>query len=359
MHDLKKLTRREFLLTSIASAASLSACTSSGKVSNSGNQLNIYSWADYLHPDTINNFQKRYGINVVYDTYASNEALLAKLQAGASSYDVVVPTSYMVRQLIKQRLLAELDKEKLANFKNLTARFQNPAYDPNCQHSVPYTWGTTGIGFNSSFFGGDASKYPHDWEIFWDKRLSGRITLLDDARETIGMSLKRRGHSYNEENHAAIEAACADLKIQKPLTMSYTSDQVIVALSSGDSLLSLAYSGDVYQAARDKADIKYVIPESGTSIWTDSLCIPASAPHKENAYLWLNYMLEPEVAASCANYTRYSTPNAKALSLIDQHLLSDKNLYPGEAMMNKCNEIGDVGQAIFFYDQMWTELKCS
>jgi spermidine/putrescine transport system substrate-binding protein len=322
-------------------------------------QLNIFSWADYLFPDAIAQFEQRYGIHVNYDTYASNESLLAKLQAGASNYDVIVPTSYMVITLNKLGLLSRLDKAKLPNFKYVLPRFQNPTFDPHCEHTVPYTWGTTGIAFNAKAFSNDEKQFPKDWDVFWDKNLALRMTLLDDARETLGMALKRRGHSYNSLDKTQIQDACNDLKQQKPLVMSYTSDQVIIQLASGDSLASLAYSGDVYQAIRDNKDVRYRIPESGASIWSDNLCIPESAPHKENAYKWLNFMMEPEIAAACANYTRYATPNEKAQKLIEPELLTDKNLYPPENILAKCEEIGDIGSMIFFYDQMWTELKCS
>lgn len=320
-------------------------------------QVNIYSWADYIDPQVIPEFEKRYGVKVVYDTFASNESLLAKLQTGASDYDVIVPTSYVIHHLSRLNLVKKLDHERLTNFKNISARFNNPPFDPGCEHTVPYTWGTTGIGFNQTAF--DRGKFPDSTDIFWDEKLKGRMTLLDDARETIGMALKRKGHSYNTTNESEIRQAFDDLKIQKPLTMSYTSDQVIVQLASGDSLLSLVFSGDAYQAKRDNKDVCYVIPASGTSLWVDNLSISESAPHLDNAYLWLNFMLEPEIAAANSNYTRYSTPNEKAMSKIDSELLADKNLYPQDAVLDRCDQIGDIGQLLFYYDRLWTELKCS
>jgi spermidine/putrescine transport system substrate-binding protein len=354
----KQLTRRDFLLgltATVSGAISLSACRPKPTNGKSSKELHLYSWADYLHPDTIPEFERRYGIKVVYDTFASNESLLAKMQAGGGDYDLIVPTSYMVRQLKKLQLLRPLDKDRLPNFKNLMSRFQNPAFDPHCRYSLPYTWGTTGIGYNSAVFPDDANL---DWDVFWDKRLAHRMTLLDDERETMGMSLKRNGHSYNTTSPELLRQACQDLAKQKPLTMCYTSDQVIVHLASSDSLLSLVYSGDAYQAARDNPQVRYQIPASGASLWTDNLCIPKSARNPENAHLWMNYMLEPEVAAATANYTRYATPNQKALPLVQADLLKDKNIYPPEDLLQKCEELGDIGSAIFLYDRLWTELKC-
>jgi spermidine/putrescine transport system substrate-binding protein len=370
------LSRRTFLrgMTGALLAPGLSACVQGSRRQDGiGDTVNIYSWADYLHPDTIPQFEKRTGIQVVYDTFASNEALLAKLQAGASDYDIVVPTGYMMHQLVKLNLLQELDHAKIPNLKNIMPRFQHAAHDPGLKYSVPYTWGTTGIGYNTTAMRSamtitDADmalpqavldKTPGDWDVFWDDRMSNRITLLEDPREVIGMALKRRGHSFNTRDDALIRKATDDLKEQKPLTMCYSSDQVITQLVSGDCWLALVYSGDAYQAMRQNTDVRYAIPVSGCSIWLDSLCIPKTAPHPQRAYEWINYILEPAVGAAIANYTRYATPNLLALPLVQEELKNDKILYPNESVLARCEEIGDVGKAIFTYDRMWTELKCS
>ena len=370
------LSRRTFLrgMTGALLAPGLLGCTQEhSRKDGVGDTINIYSWADYVHPDTIPEFEKRTKIQVVYDTFASNEALLAKLQAGASDYDIVVPTGYMLHQLVKLDLLQKLDHEKIPNLKNIMHRFRHAAHDPGLQYSVPYTWGTTGIGYNTAAMRGALTvteadraltqqpqdKTPGDWDVFWDERMSNRITLLEDPREVIGMALKRRGHSFNTTDSALIRRATNDLKEQKPLTMCYSSDQVITQLVSGDCWLALVYSGDAYQAMRQNADVKYAIPVSGCSIWLDSLCIPKSAPHPERAYEWINYILEPAVGAAIANYTRYATPNVLALPLVQDELKNDKILYPNDSVLARCEEIGDVGKALFTYDRMWTELKCS
>jgi spermidine/putrescine transport system substrate-binding protein len=339
-------------------AFSLAGCTIRTSAPKDPSQLNVYSWPDYIDPAIIPEFEQRYGIKVIYDTVSSNEALLAKFQAGASNYDIVVPSGYMVKQLKNMDLLQPLDKDRLPNFKHIAKRFSTSLFDSGCQYSIPYTFGTTGIGFNQSAFGRNEKDEPRDWDVFWDRRLSGRMTLLDDPRETVGLALKHLGYSLNSVATEEIAAACAELKRQKPLTMCYTSDQVIVYLASGDSLLSLAFSGDAQQAARQNGDVKYIIPESGASMWVDNLCVPKSAPHPENAHLWLNFMMEPRISAAIANYTWYATPNDSALKYVQPELLASKSLYPPQATLDKCEEIGEIGSAIFAYDRMWTELKC-
>lgn len=320
--------------------------------------MNVFSWSDYLPPHAIADFQKKYGIEVIYDTFASNEALLARMAAGSSDYDVIVPSSYAVPKLRGLGLLKPIDKSRIPNIKNLMGRFTQMSFDPGGHYTVPYTFGTTGIGYNAAAFAAAGVAPPEDWECFWDKRFKGRITLLEDERETIGFAMKRRGHTYNTVDPKAITQAVSDLIEQKPLTMCYTSDQVIIYLASGDSQLSLSFSGDAHQSARWNSDVRYVIPRSGASMWIDNLCIPASAPHEENALLWINFMLEPQVSAALTDNTYYATPNHEALKYISKANLADKTLYPPESVLDTCDELKDIGNGIFQFDKAWTELKC-
>jgi len=355
------ISRRSFVkgaLAAIAGGGLLSSCQTRGQEKLSGgNRLNIYSWNDYLDPKVIPEFEKRTGIQVTFDTFASNEALIAKIEAGGSQYDVIVPTNYAVYKLKQLNKLQKIDKELVPNFKNVMERFRDPIFDRGCQYSIPYTFGTTGIAFNRTAY--DSPKdYPRDWDAFWDTRLKGRLTLLEDVRETFGLALKRKGHSYNTKAEPLIKQACLDLIDQKKLVMCYSSDQVIIYLASGDALLSLAFSGDAHQATRSNADVQYIIPESGASMWIDNMAIPVGAPNRENAHKWMNFILEPEIAAANANYTYYAVPNQPALKLVKPQLLEDKTLYPTPELLNRCEEIVDVGDAIFLYDRYWTELKC-
>lgn len=354
------ISRREFvkLAAGTVCGANLFGCSPSSNSQSDANQLNIFSWADYLAPDTIINFEKRFGIKVVYDTFASNEALLARMQAGSVDYDIVVPTNYSVTKLLRLKLLQQIDKSQIPNVKNLMARFTDFNYDPGLHYCVPYTFGTTGLAYNKVAFKKRGLIPPDNWDAFWDVGVKQRMTLLEDARETIGLALKRRGWSYNSVDTKQIELARKDLQTQKPLTMCYTSDQVIVYLASGDSLLSLAFSGDAHQAMRENPDVDYIIPADGASMWLDNMCVPVGAPHRENAYKWINYILEPEVSAAISNATYYPMPNQAALKYVDPKLVADKSLFPTEELMSRCEAINDIGDGIYLYDRAWTELKC-
>jgi len=369
--DQTKLTRRKFLQASVGVLAGNLVLSSGCKQESVGQphskELNIYNWADYMHPEVVPEFEKRYGIHVNYDTFASNEALLTKLQAGGTKYDVVVPSNFILAQLSKLNLLQPIDHGRLRNLGNLMPRFLSPSADAHLTRSVPYMWGTTGVAYNQIA----VERILHvrrnyvealeneGWGLFWDKRFASRMTLLDDERETIGMSMKRQGYSYNTRKPEQIKLGTEQLLLQKPLVMCYTSDQVIVQLASGDSWLALAYSGDVYQAARSNGAVKYFIPQTGTSIWVDSLAIPKHAPHPDAAYLWIDFLLEPAIAAKNAEYTRYATPNRLAFAVLDERIKSDKNLYPPDDVVERCEQILSVGDLAAFYDRMWTELKCA
>jgi spermidine/putrescine transport system substrate-binding protein len=366
-----EITRRKFLLNAgHALSASLllsSACSVGLSDHPSSRELNIYNWADYIHPDVVPQFEKRYGIRVNYDTFASNEALLTKLEAGATKYDIVVPSNLILRQLIKLDLLQSINHDCLPNLRNLMPHFLSPPSDPLLKHSVPYMWGTTGIAYNL-----DAARHvlavagfplntfeEKGWGLFWDERFSGRMTLLDDEREALGMSLKRLGYSYNSRERVEITKSKEELLRQKPLLMCYTTEQVIVQLASGDSWLAQAYSGDVYQAARSNSAIRYFIPGQGASTWLDSFSIPKYAPHPDAAHLWINFMLEPEVSVKNAEYTRYATANKIAFDRLDERVRFDKHLYPPEEVIDRCEEIVNAGATASYYDRMWTELKCA
>jgi spermidine/putrescine transport system substrate-binding protein len=360
-----RYSRRSFCQVSfnaLLAATALGACNKlpeRKKIQDKeSNCLNIYSWADYLDPATVPEFEKQHGIKVTYDTFASNEQLLAKLQAGATEYDIIMPTNYMVQELVRMKIIGAVDRERLPGLKDIMENFADPAYDRGLTHSVPQFWGTSGIAYNAASLGKNMP-VPDDWDVFFDQRFANRMTLLDDARETIGMSLKHRGHSYNTRVTAEIESASADLIKQKPLVMCYTSDQVIVQLAGGDSLLSMAYSGDAFQAMKSNTQVRYVIPKSGTSLWLDSFCIPLSAPHLDNAYKWLNYMLRPEVAAANATFNRYATANARALPLLPEADRLNTGRYPSQSVLSVCEQLVDIEKVIFVYDRMWTELKCS
>ena len=316
--------------------------------------LNLFIWSAYLAPDTLKVFEQRFNARVVFDLYDSIEALLAKLQAGNTGYDVVVPSDYAVHIAINRGLLSPIDKDKLPNFeKSLDPQFLNKSFDPRNRYSVPYIWGTTGIGYRKDFI-----KEPvESWKILWDEKYKNKIVMLDDMRENFGVALKMAGFSLNSREISEIQEAKRLLELQKPLVRAYNSSNFQEILASGDAWLILGWNGQILKVARDNPNIGYSIPQEGTTLFIDNFCIPADAPHKELAHQFINYMLEPDTAAAIANYTGYAVANRAAVPYIAKWLINNRVLFPDTKDLEKCETIEDLGEVLLLYDRYWTEIK--
>ena len=319
-------------------------------------ELRLFNWADYIPEDVVAAFEKRYDARVIIDTFEAPEAMLAKLQAGGDAeYDVVVPPDYYVLEMARTGLIRELDHQKLPNLKNLAPEFQNPAYDPQNRHSIPYQWGTTGIAYDAT-----AVKKPVDsWAVFFDpKQYAGPCFLLDEMRETIGAALKYLGYSLNDTDPAHLEAAKKLLIGAKRRCLGFAGGiEARSRLLSGDASVVHAYSGDIVQIQGEAPQVRYVVPKEGGTIWTDAVAITRRAPHPELAYAFLNFILEPKIAAAISNYNSYATPVAAALPYLDPALKENPAVFPPKAVRAKLEYIHDVGDAIRLYDRVWTELK--
>ncbi|HWP43875.1 MAG TPA: extracellular solute-binding protein [Blastocatellia bacterium] len=318
-----------------------------------GGQLNIYIWSNYLPDSVVAEFERRYEAEVNVELYDSNEALLAKLQSGSASYDVIVPSDYMVSVLREQGLLEEIDRERVRGFSNLDPQFVGLDYDPENRYTIPYMWGTTGIAFRKDKVGGAITS----WAALWDARYRDRISMLDDVRETLGAALKYRGKSLNSTDPEEIAKAAGLLMEQKPLVKAYDSGGFDQLLLSGDVWVAQAYSGQIAKAMNEDEAIGYVIPEEGCTLFVDNLCIPAGAKNRELAHQFISFVLEAKVAAEIANLTGYSTTNLAARPLIRPELLTNPAAYPARDMLERCELIEDVGEKVTLYDRWWTEIK--
>jgi len=317
-------------------------------------QLNIYIWSTYISPRMLLGFEREFQCKVNYDLYDSNEALLTKLQAGNVDYDLVVPSDYMVEILIRQGLLARLDKSRLATaWANVDSRFLNLPFDPHNDYSVPHAWGTTGLAYRA-----DLVKEPIDsWSVLFDPRFAGHILLLDDTREVFGMALKELGYSLNSTNPEEIRQARDLLLHQKPLVKGYNSSNFEQDLAGGDAWLAQAYNGNLTFVMRDEPRIRYVIPKEGCTISVDCACIPRRAPHKDLALEFINYFHRPDVAAMFVNDSGFNTPNRYTAQAIEPWLLRHPAVFPPPASLAHCEFMRDVGAVIALYDRYWTEIK--
>ncbi|ESA36099.1 spermidine putrescine-binding periplasmic protein [Leptolyngbya sp. Heron Island J] len=366
-----RTSRRRFLQGSAAALAGvgLSNCrrtigetttapdnTSPSDDPQASGTLHIYTWADYTDDELAAQFTEATGIEVKIDVYDSNETMLAKMQAGGGdNYSVIYPSDYMVTEMIGLGMLTELDKARLVGMDKIREKWKSPVYDSENTHSIPFSWGTTGLLYNSEVL----TTPPTDWDYLWDNRdvLSRKMTLLDDVRETMGAVLSSLGYSYNATDPAQLEEAYQKLLDLKPSLASFKSFGWQDELLSGDLLLSMVYSVEGIPVSLENPNFKYVIPESGASVWTDTMVIPTSAPNVDAAYEWINFNLQPQVSKETVERLFFATPNGEAMAMLPQDLLDNKNLFPPEDVLAKAEGIAPVGEeANALYDEYWTKV---
>jgi len=363
--SLRRPTRRQFL--KVAASATLSSMALSGcgwtlaevqpkpKTQGSSDKLYIYTWAGYTDQDLLDRFAEETGIKAIADVFDSNEAMLARLQAGGSGgYSIIYPSEYMVQKMVELDMLTELDFSRLIGIERLFTRFQNPEYDPGNRHSLPVSWGTTGLLYNTR----KLKEAPEDWNYLWEnqQKLSKRMTLLNDIREVMGAVLKMLGYSYNSTDSQQLQEAYDKLMALKPSVASFTSDAWRPQILSGDLLLAMCYSADANEVMEENEDLQYVVPKSGSSLWMDTLAIPKSAPNPEGAYAWMNFMLQPDVAAQICERLSFATPNKEAFYLLPTEVQDNQSLFPSEASLELCEGIAPVGDFSEIYDSYWTKL---
>ncbi|QJD59561.1 polyamine ABC transporter substrate-binding protein [Pseudomonas sp. gcc21] len=341
---MKNSVQKTFL--ALATAALLGGAATA----QANGQLKVFNWSDYIAEDTIANFEKETGIDVSYDVYDSNEVLDARLLTGRSGFDLVVPSNHFLSKQIDAGVYMELDHDKLPNMKHLDPLLmeQIESIDPGSKHSIPYMWGTNGIGYNvekvKAVLGDDA---PVDsWDLVFKPEVASKlascgITMLDSGDDMITSAL---GYLRLDPNSTDKD----DLKKAEDLLLSvresvryFHSSRYISDLANGDICVAVGFSGDVFQAAaraeevNNNVNIAYTIPKEGTQLWFDMMAIPKDAPNPDNAHTFINYILRPDVVAPITDYVAYANPNKAANELIDAEILNDPAIYPTEEVMQK------------------------
>lgn len=332
-------------------------------------ELSVYNWNDYIDEEVLAAYEEEYGVQIIYDTYASNEDLLAKLQAGATGYDVIFPSDYMVSQMIELGLLAEIDAASLPNFANISADFKDAPFDPGNAHCVPYQWGTTGIAYRAGHEFLEENP-PTSWAYLFDPELlaqysDGGINVLNDQRELLAAALFYLGYSPNTTERAELEEARDLILEAKPFWKTFNSEDYDDSLLVPDEVvLSQAWSGDAaaaywntYDEETEDGNWYYAIPEEGAVKWMDNICIPASSERYDTALHFVNYLLDAEVGAAITNYTYYASPNEAAREFVLPEILEDPGIYPSAEVQANLEWLTDLGDAIFIQDEMWTVIK--
>jgi putrescine transport system substrate-binding protein len=355
------------LLTIAVFAAGLGPAAAQERV------VNVYNWSDYIAPSVIEQFTKESGVKVRYDTFDSNDTLEAKLLAGKSGYDVVVPTAYFLQRQIKAGVFQKLDKGRLPNLANvwpeIAARLAK--YDPGNLYAVNYMWGTTGIGYNASkaraVLGAEAA--IDSWDVVFKPEILARfkacgVHLLDSSDDIMPAALHYLGFDPNSTNTAELQRATDLLLSIRSSVRKFHSSEYLNALAEGEICLAVGFSGDIKQAqkraaeARNGVEIGYAIPKEGAQLWFDNLAIPTDARHVAGAHAFIDFLQKPEVAAANSNFIAYANGNLASQKFVDRAILEDRTIYPDEATMRRLYTIdAHDAPAQRLMNRLWTRVK--
>ncbi|WP_276357003.1 ABC transporter substrate-binding protein [Cohnella caldifontis] len=295
--------------------------------------ITVYNWGEYIDPDLITQFEEETGIHVIYETFDSNEAMLTKIQQGGSAYDVAVPSEYMVEKMAEEGLLLPLDPSKIPNLAHIDPYFLNLPFDPGNRYSIPYFWGTLGIVYNPNLV--PEGLTFDSWQDLWDPALKQKVFLYDGAREVVGMGLNSIGESLNVKDEALLRRATDHLKTLVPNIKGVIGDEITPLMVNNEAAVALTFSGQAADMMAENEDLEYSVPREGSNLWFDNFVIPKTSKNIEGAHAFINFMLDAEVGAQNADYVGYSTPNAAAMELMDEEVVTDERFYPtGEQRKN-------------------------
>ena len=342
------------LVAALISAMSLSAVAEEEKPF-AGTELTVYNWFDYIDPEVLDIFEAQTGISVTYVNFTQNEDMYAKLEAGAGAYDVIFPSEYMIERLIKEDRLEELNLDNIPNLANVIENLRNPSYDPGNAHSVPYMWGTLGILYNTDL----VSEPITSWQSLFDGEYAGSIFMMNSLRDTIGLGLKALGYSMNTRDPQELREA-GDLLVkqkQDHLVSGNFVDETKDKMVAGEAALAVIYSGDALYAMEKADNLAYVVPEEGSNIWVDGMCIPKGTEHKEAAECFINFMCDPEIARMNMEYIYYSSPIKQVVEGLDEEEAANEALNPPEDVVARCEFYNDISDSMDLYENIWMEIR--
>ncbi len=327
-----------------------------------GVELNVFNWGEYISDggegalDVIGAFEKLTGIKVNYTTYESNEAMYAKIKSGSVSYDIIIPSDYMIDRMRKEGLLKEIDYSKIPNYKYIHERYktgENIYFDPELKYTVPYSVGMVGLIYNTKM----VQEEPDSWGAMWDERYKGNILTFNNSRDAFAIAQFYLGLGVNSTDKAKWDQAANKLKEQNPLLQGRVMDEVFNKMEAGNAAMAPYYAGDYLTMADVNPDLGFVYPKEGTNIFVDSMCIPSNSKNYEAALMFINFMLETEVALANAEYICYATPHTGVLAHEDYSLADNKILYPDnqdEMHTEYYKDLDDETRA--YFEKLWEEV---
>ena len=337
----------------------LSGCggTQSGTADDPGaadkGVVNVYNWGVYIDESVLEDFTAETGIKVVYDTFESNEAMYGVLKNEGASYDVVIPSDYMISRMIEEDMLEPLNFDNIPNFEDVDPALKNPDYDPENLYSVPYMWGLLGVIYNTTM----VEETPSSWDIMFDENYAGQILMFNNSRDAIGIALKQLGYSYNTTDENQIKEAVDLLIQQKPLVQSYVMDDIFEKMQSGSAAIGAYYYGDFLTMQEVNPDLAFCLPKEGTNLYVDAMCIPKNAENKENAEIFINYMCSTAAGLKNCEEIWYSSPLLSVREELDPEVSGDPYAYPDESILSNCESFKNLpAETLALYDSEWTRL---
>ncbi len=325
-----------------------------------GVTLNVYNWGEYISNgsddsvDVVAAFEKLTGIEVNYTTFDSNESMYAKLKSGAASYDIVIPSDYMVAKMIAEDMLLPLNYDNIPNFQQINEEYRNPDYDPDNAYTVPYMLCTTGIIYNTTM----VEQAPTCWADLWDEQYAGNILMFNNSRDAYAIGAFKMGKSINPATTAEVDEVVEELKAQKPLVQAYVMDEIFDKMIGGEAAIGVYYSGDAITMIDDNPDLAWVFPEEGSVLSVDCMCIPATSTQQEAAEMFINFMCEVDVGAANAEYIGYTTPMDSVWEVLDEELKYSEIAYPSEEIAAKEQVFTALSDEVNSeLDMKWSEMK--
>ena len=331
-----------------------SACAM-GSASASGAELTVFNWFDYIDPAVIDLFEEETGISVKYVNFTTNEEMYTKLEAGAGTYDVIFPSEYMIERMIAHDMLEELDLSAMPNFANVMDRLKDPSYDPGNKYSVPYMWGTLGYLYNTEMVDEELT----GWDALFDEKYAGNVIMMNSMRDSIGLALKYLGYSMNTRSEAELNEA-KDLLIkqkQDKIQCGYLLDETKDKMVGGEAAIGVVYSGDAQYAIEKNENLVYVVPEEGSNIWVDGMCIPKGSKNVEGAMKFIDFMCREDVAAMNFDYIYYCSPIQAVVDGLDEEEAAQSTINPSEDVVSRCEYFNDVEDCMSLYENVWMEIR--
>ena len=368
---MKKVISIIMTLVMLLSITALSGCVNSSEKLNvdalkgnydvpelKGTEINVYNWGEYISDgsegslNVIKEFEKLTGIKVNYAMFDSNEDLYSKLKSGGVSYDVLIPSDYMIARMISENMLQPINFENVPNASYISQSYKNAYFDPDGQYMVAYTGGMVGLIYNTTM----VDEVPTSWSVMWDEKYAGQILTFNNSRDAFGIAQYLLGYSVNSTDKAQWDEAAKKLIEQKPLIQSYVMDEVFDKMEMGEAAIAPYYAGDYLTMADINPDLAFVYPDEGTNIFIDAMCIPSNAKNKAAAELFINYMCEPEVSLANANFLGYLCPNTAVLSDDRYEYKDSEVLYPKKEV--KCEYFHNLDQDMLDYlASLWEKVK--